>query len=126
VDGAVAFRERLVGRAARGAYALLLDAGDVSSVEIAARSADAGPTRGAGRFVGGHVVLEEAHGVEGPSGPRVFLREVPFPSIANRAFTPFTIPSSRSMMGGGAAVYITNIERREDGRVTFSIGYEYF
>jgi M6 family metalloprotease-like protein len=78
------------------------------------------------RVVGGHVVLEEAHGVEGPSGPRSFLREVPFPSIANRSFTPFTAPSSRSLMGGGAEVWITNIERREDGRVTFSIGYEYF
>jgi M6 family metalloprotease-like protein len=78
------------------------------------------------RVVGGHVVLEEAHGVEGPSGPRSFLREVPFPSVANRSFTPYTTPSSRSLMGGGADVHITNIERRPDGRVTFEIGYAYY
>jgi M6 family metalloprotease-like protein len=71
------------------------------------------------------VYLEESHGVEGPSGPRLFPGAVPFPSPANTAFTPFTTPSSKSQLGGGLDVYITNIRRLPDGRVTFHIGYEY-
>ncbi len=77
------------------------------------------------RVVNGRPVLEESHGVEGASGPRVFLRSVPYPSTANAAFTPFTVPSSRSQLGGGLPVYITNIRRLPDGRMTFHIGYEY-
>jgi M6 family metalloprotease-like protein len=76
------------------------------------------------RVVRGRPILEEAHGVEGPMGPRSFLREVPFPSVSNRAFTPFTTPSSKSQLGGGTPVYITDIERLPDGRVSFRIGYE--
>ncbi|MBL8047310.1 MAG: M6 family metalloprotease domain-containing protein [Chthonomonas sp.] len=68
--------------------------------------------------------LIESHGVEGPSGPRVYLNSVPFPSGSNTSFTPFTTPSSRSKFGGGAPVHITNIRQLEDGRVTFWIGYE--
>jgi hypothetical protein len=71
-------------------------------------------------------ILEESHGVEGPEGPRRFLSMVPFPSTANDSFTPFTIPSSRSQLGGGLPVYITNIRRLNDGRITFQIGYEYY
>ncbi|CAN5230272.1 hypothetical protein BH11PLA2_BH11PLA2_21580 [soil metagenome] len=71
------------------------------------------------------VYLEEAHGVEGPSGPRVFAGAVPFPSPANRAFTPFTTPSSKSQLGGGLDVNITNIRRLPDGRITLHIGYDY-
>ncbi len=70
-------------------------------------------------------VLEESHGVEGSRGPYVFLSAVPFPSASNDAFTPFTTPSSRSQLGGGSPVYITNIRRLPDGRITFHIGYEY-
>jgi hypothetical protein len=70
-------------------------------------------------------VLEESHGVAGPSGPRVFASSVPYPSAANDAFTPYTTPSSRSQLGGGASVHITNIRRLPDGRITFHIGYEY-
>ena len=70
-------------------------------------------------------VLEESHGVEGPAGPRSFLTAVPFPSAANDSFTPYTTPSSRSQMGGGLPVYITNIRRRPDGRITLHVGYEY-
>ena len=63
------------------------------------------------RIVANRPILEESHGVEGPSGPRVFLDSVPFPSKANNAFTPFTTPSSRSQLGGGLPVHITNIRR---------------
>jgi hypothetical protein len=77
------------------------------------------------RVVGNRPILEESHGVEGPSGPRVFQTSVPYPSGANDAFTPFTTPSSRSQLGGGLPVYITNIRKLPDGRVSFQIGYEY-
>lgn len=71
------------------------------------------------------VFLEEAHGVEGPSGPRVYSGAVPFPSPANHSFTPFTTPSSKSKLGSGLDVNITNIRRLPDGRIIFHIGYEY-
>jgi hypothetical protein len=71
------------------------------------------------------VFLEEAHGIEGAIGPRTSLDSVPFPSKQNTSFTPFTTPSSRSQLGGGLPVYITNIRRQADGRITFHIGYEY-
>ncbi len=77
------------------------------------------------RVVGNRPILEESHGVEGPSGPRVYLDKVPFPSPSNDAFTPYTIPSSRSQLGGGLPVHITNIRRLPDGRISFHIGYEY-
>ena len=50
---------------------------------------------------------------------------MPFPSTANNSFTPYTTPWSKSQLGGGLPVYITNIRRLPDGRVTFHIGYEY-
>jgi hypothetical protein len=75
--------------------------------------------------LGNRPTLKESHGVEGPAGPHVLLNEVPFPSGANDAFTPYTTPSSRSPLGGGLPVSITNIRRLPDGRVTFQIGYEY-
>jgi M6 family metalloprotease-like protein len=78
------------------------------------------------RVVRNRPILEESHGVAGPSGPRVFLDAVPYPSKANDAFTPFTIPSSRGQLGGGMPVHITNIRRLDDGRITFMIGYEFF
>lgn len=77
------------------------------------------------RVVGNRPILEESHGVEGPAGPRVFQNAVPFPSPSNDAFTPYTTPSSRSQLGGGLPVYITNIRKLSDGRITFHIGYEY-
>jgi M6 family metalloprotease-like protein len=77
------------------------------------------------RVVNDRPILEESHGVEGPTGPTVQLSAVPYPSPANSAFTPDTIPSSRSPLGGGLPVHITNIRRFDDGRVTFQIGYEY-
>ena len=77
------------------------------------------------RITGNRLMLEESHGIEGPSGPRVFLSAVPYPSHANNAFTPYTTPSSRSQLGGGNPVYLTNIRRLADGRVSFEIGYEY-
>jgi hypothetical protein len=77
------------------------------------------------RVVRNRPILEESHGVEGPSGPRVFLSKVPYPSDSNDSFTPYTTPSSRSQLGGGRPVHITTIRRLPDGRVSFSIGYEY-
>lgn len=77
------------------------------------------------RVVNDRPVLEESHGVEGPTGPTVHLSAVPYPSPANNAFTPETIPSSRSPHGGGLPVHITNIKRLPDGRVSFLVGYEY-
>ena len=63
--------------------------------------------------------------MDGPTGPTVHLSAVPYPSAANNAFTPTTIPSSRSPQGGGLPIHITNINRHPDGRVSFRIGYEY-
>ncbi len=77
------------------------------------------------RVVGGHPILEESHGVEGPAGPGSYLGLVPFPSKANNAFTPFTTPSSKSQLGGGLPVYITNIRKLDDGRITFYVGYDF-
>jgi M6 family metalloprotease-like protein len=78
------------------------------------------------RVTNGQPVLEEAHGVTGPTGPRVHLDAVPYPSKANNAFTPLTTPSSRSVAGGGLPVFLTNIRRLPDGRITFFVGYEYY
>jgi M6 family metalloprotease-like protein len=77
------------------------------------------------RVVNGRPILEESHGVEGPSGPLVHLSAVPYPSPANSAFTPDTTPSSRSPLGGGLPVHVTEVRRLSDGRITFHIGYEY-
>lgn len=75
--------------------------------------------------VGKRPILEESHGVDGPVGPRVFLGSVPYPSPSNDSFTPYTVPSSRSQLGGGLPVFLTNIKRQTDGSITFEIGYEY-
>ncbi|MBX7103475.1 MAG: M6 family metalloprotease domain-containing protein [Gemmataceae bacterium] len=77
------------------------------------------------RVVDGKVVLEESHGISGPDGPRKFLGAVPFPSPANRSFTPGTTPSSKPSKPGGWPVHITDIRKLEDGRITFQIGFEY-
>lgn len=77
------------------------------------------------RVVGGRPMLEEAHGIEGPTGPSSNRDLVPYPSRTNDAFTPYTIPSSRSQLGGGLPIHITNIRKLPDGRITFYIGYEF-
>jgi hypothetical protein len=77
------------------------------------------------RIVNNKPVLEESHGIEGPAGPGSFREVVPYPSKSNTAFTPFTTPSSRSQLGGGSPVHITNIRELSDGRITFYVGYEY-
>jgi M6 family metalloprotease-like protein len=77
------------------------------------------------RVVNNRPLLEESHGIEGPAGPRSFRSSVPFPSPSNDSFTPYTTPSSRSQLGGGLPVHITNIRKLADGRVTFHIGYEF-
>jgi M6 family metalloprotease-like protein len=70
--------------------------------------------------------LVESHGISGPVGPRAYPQDVPFPSSANHALTPYTTPSSRSQLGGGLPVFISEIQRRPDGRITFAVGYVYF
>ena len=77
------------------------------------------------RVVANRPTLEESHGVAGPIGPRAYLPSVPYPSKANNAFTPYTTPSSRSQLGGGLPVFITNIRRLSEGRVAFEVGYEF-
>ncbi len=77
------------------------------------------------RVVANRPILEESHGISGPSGPRVHVNAVPFPSKSNSAFTPYTQPSSRPQLAGGAAVSITNIRQLADGRITFEIGREF-
>jgi M6 family metalloprotease-like protein len=78
------------------------------------------------RVVRNRPILEESHGVTGPAGPRVFPESVPFPSKSNDAFTPFTVPASRSQLPDGLTTHITNIRRLPDGRITFYVGYEYY
>ena len=77
------------------------------------------------RVVGGKPILEKSHGVAGPSGPRAYPSLVPYPSKANRSFTPATTPSSRSVNGGGLPVHLTEIRRLPGGRVALLVGYEY-
>ncbi|MBA4063427.1 MAG: hypothetical protein C0501_06885 [Isosphaera sp.] len=77
------------------------------------------------RVVNNRPLLEESHGIDGARGPGSFPTSVPFPSAANDAFTPYTIPSSKGQLGGGLPVWITNIRRLPDGRITFHIGYEF-
>jgi M6 family metalloprotease-like protein len=77
------------------------------------------------RVLNDRPVLCESHGVDGPSGPLMHLSSVPYPSEANSAFTPDTTPSSRSPLGGGLPVHITEIRRLGDGKIALSIGYEY-
>jgi len=77
------------------------------------------------RVVNNRPVLEESHGVQGAEGPRSFLTEVPFPTKANSSFTPYTTPSSKSQLGGGLPVYVTNIRRLPGDRISFQIGYEF-
>jgi M6 family metalloprotease-like protein len=77
------------------------------------------------RVVKDRPVLCESHGIDSPSAPQTQLSSVPFPSAANTAFTPDTLPSSRSPLGGGFPVNITQIQRLADGRIAFCIGYEY-
>jgi M6 family metalloprotease-like protein len=78
------------------------------------------------RVVNNRPILEESHGIAGPSGPMRFLGSIPYPSKSNTAFTPYTTPSSKALTGGGLPVHITNIRKLPDGRITFYIGYEYF
>lgn len=77
------------------------------------------------RVVNNRPILEESHGVTGPAGPKVQLDLVPFPSKANRAFTPTTTPSSQSLTGGGFPVHLTNIQRLPDGRIALLVGFEF-
>ena len=77
------------------------------------------------RVVNNKPILEESHGVEGARGPNIHLSSVPYPSAANDSFTPYTTPSSKCQLGGGAPVHITNIRRLPDGRVTFHVGYDF-
>jgi len=77
------------------------------------------------RVVRNRPAIEPSHGISGTMSPNIYFQAVPFPSQANSSFTPYTTPSSRSKLGGGLPVYITNIRRLADGRITFFIGYEF-
>ncbi|MFM7151937.1 MAG: hypothetical protein ACKO23_19085, partial [Gemmataceae bacterium] len=77
------------------------------------------------RVVDGRPILEESHGVPGPSGPTVFLGSIPYPSGSNNAFTPHTTPSSKPRKEGGWPVHINKIQKLPDGRIAFQIGFEY-
>jgi len=77
------------------------------------------------RVSGGRVLLEESHGISGAAGPNAFRNSVPFPSGSNNSFTPYTTPSSKSALGGGFDIFVTNIRKLPDGRITFQIGYEF-
>ncbi|HYV37146.1 MAG TPA: immune inhibitor A domain-containing protein, partial [Gemmataceae bacterium] len=77
------------------------------------------------RVVNDRPLLCESHGIDSPKAPDLNTKAVPFPSENNSAFTPDTVPSSRSPHGGGLPVHITQIQRLPDGRIIFSIGYEY-
>jgi len=77
------------------------------------------------RVVNNRPMIHVSHGISGPAGPGSFRDIVPYPSSSNDSFTPYTTPSSRSYLGGGLPVHITNIREHEDGRVSFFIGYEF-
>ncbi len=77
------------------------------------------------RVVNNRPELIESHGIEGSAGTRALPELIPYPSKANNSFTPYTTPSSRSAHGGGLPVYITEIQRLADGRITFHIGYDF-
>jgi M6 family metalloprotease-like protein len=77
------------------------------------------------RVLNDRPTLIESHGVDSPSGPLMYLANVPFPSDANPSFTPDTTPSSRSPNGGGLTVHLTEIRRLGDGRIALSVGYEF-
>ena len=77
------------------------------------------------RVVANKPILEDSHGIDVPMGSRSAGNSNPYPSAANDSFTPSTTPSSRAQLGGGLPVYLTNIRKLPDGRITFLIGYEY-
>jgi len=66
--------------------------------------------------------LVEAHGITGPRGPRINVVNIPFPTAHNDAFTPFSLPSSAIASQDLPPVYITDIRRMADGRISFSVG----
>ena len=78
------------------------------------------------RVIANRPRLQESHGIIYSSGPRQFLSSVPYPSKANNAFTPYTVPSSRPETGDGVPVHITNIQRLPNGDITFFVGYEIY
>ena len=74
--------------------------------------------------VGNRPILEESHGVEGPSGPRVFLNAVPYPS-------PRMTPSRRTRRrragrsSAGRRSTSPTSAACPTAAITFQIGYEY-
>jgi M6 family metalloprotease-like protein len=70
-----------------------------------------------------HPTLIEAHGLSNVRAPWLNIRNIPYPTPRNDAFTPYSRPSSRTGAPGALPVYLTDIRRLEDGRIAFSIGY---
>ncbi len=77
------------------------------------------------RVVYGRPVLEEAHGYTGANAASISPSRIPYPIAGNNAFTPFTKPSSAAYTGDELPVYITNIQRLADGRITFALAPGY-
>jgi membrane-associated protease RseP (regulator of RpoE activity) len=77
------------------------------------------------RVVYGRPLLMEAHGLTGREAARAETARIPFPTERTDAFTPFTRPSSAAFTGDGLPVYITDIRRLADGRITFRVGHGY-
>jgi M6 family metalloprotease-like protein len=72
---------------------------------------------------GNHPTLVEAHGLANVRAPWLNVRNIPYPTPRNDAYTPFSRPSSAVDSAGGIPVYLTEIRRLNDGRIAFSIGY---
>ena len=64
------------------------------------------------RVVHDRPLLEESHGVEGPLGPRVYLRSVPFPSASN-------FPGRRRFLHQERRILPTNTKQKS--RICFSV-----
>jgi M6 family metalloprotease-like protein len=77
------------------------------------------------RVVYGRPVLEEAHGLAGANAARLDQRRIPYPTDWNNSFTPFSKPSSAAFTGNELPVYLTDIHRWPDGRITFNVGPRY-
>jgi M6 family metalloprotease-like protein len=73
--------------------------------------------------VGNRPILVEAHGLANTRAPWLNLRNIPYPTPRNDAYTPFSRPSSTTSGEGAIPLYLTDIRRLDDGRIAFSIGY---
>ena len=73
------------------------------------------------RVVYGRPVSRKPTASPAPMPRAVDIHRVPFPTDRNNSFTPFTKPSSAAFTGDELPVYITDIRRLPDGKITFTI-----